>query len=141
MVVFLAFVMSLQEGLYREQFRVLGWAAVINVMVVVPGGSLYALLFRGVGWFALAVGLPPVSRLAYRLAHSATNSRLLGFLTALGSTIALSQLLCGAIQDSQRMVCPQPALSLTPFSYTDCVIPDMFRPLPRDFLGQAVIVS
>jgi len=54
---FLAFVISLEHGLYKLQFMQFGWTVIVLLVVLVQGSAMISLIFEGIFWFFVSVSL------------------------------------------------------------------------------------
>lgn len=50
---FLLFVLSLQKGYMRYQFRLFGWTSLATILIVFPGATMLFNLYEGLCWFVL----------------------------------------------------------------------------------------
>lgn len=140
-LMFLAFVLSLQEGLYREQFNLLSWAVVVNLLVVLPASSFYVLVFKGLAWFLTPLLLVPLHAILCRLLARLAGGGLAAYSAGLVGLVLLAQGGCLLLEQEPRMHCPQPRLDPTPFSYEPCSLPPLFQPAALPLPGLALQVS
>jgi CDP-diglyceride synthetase len=52
-IAFLLFVLSLQKGYMKYQFRVFGWTGLATILITMPGMLMLFNLYEGLVWFVL----------------------------------------------------------------------------------------
>lgn len=135
---FVAFVLSLQKGSYRYQFKQLGWCFLTILLIVVQSTFLMVNIFRGLIWFLFPAALIVTNDMtAYFFGRLFGRTPLIslspkktweGFIGGWICTVAFSFFFAKVMASSDFLICPKKGFG---FDDLSCTPDAMFVPYEK----------
>lgn len=147
---FLLFTLSLENGTYKYQFKMLGWTLVVLLVVISQAAALIYNIYKGMYWFVFpACCIVSNDIFAYIFGFFFGKTPLIklspkktweGFIGGAACTFIWASIGAYFLSTIPALVCPQTRITFEPFAYPDCEVSSLYLPqkytLPMEILGR-----